>query len=210
MIKGIIFDLDMCILDTRSLTGDFFKPVLDPLYNSDLSETFKKEINDMLWHTSLEDAIKILSIPEEVADPMRVAYRNLDVPLGIKSYGDESIITSFQCTNILVTTGYRKFQTQKIDMLNIRGLFEEIIIDELDHIEQRKGKRKIFEEILEQRAWSNREVLVVGDNPQSELGAAKQLEILTVQTLRPLVTKWENADYHITSMTELEDIMKTL
>lgn len=210
MIKGIIFDLDMCILDTRSLTGNFFKPVLDPLYNSDLDEQLKKQINDMLWTTSLEDVVKIFSMPNDIAEPMRAAYRNLDVPPGIVSYGDEHIIPSLSVISILVTSGYQKFQSQKIDMLGIRELFDEIIIDELDHVEQRKGKRKIFEELLEHRTWSNREVLVVGDNPRSELGAAKELGIRTAQTLRSGVVAWEEADYHITSLVELEDVMKKL
>ncbi len=207
MIRGIIFDLDLCILDTHSLTGDFFNPVLDPLYQSNLDDTFKRKINDLLWTTSLEDVVKTLSVPEHVANPMREAYRNLDVPLGIKSYGDENFIETLSLTKLLVTSGYKKFQTQKIEMLGISKLFSEIIIDELDYKEQRKGKQKIFEEILEKHGWGNREVLVVGDNPLSELAVTKALGIPSVQTLRPTVIKWDEADFHISSLEELQSIV---
>jgi putative hydrolase of the HAD superfamily len=207
MVKGIIFDLDLCILDTHSLTGDFFKPVLDPLYESDLEDTFKKQINDLLWTTSLDDTAEILSIPEHVVEPMREAYRNLNVPLGIKSYGDESFIEALPVTKILVTSGYKKFQTQKIEMLGITSLFDEIIIDELDHRTNRKGKRVIFAELLAKYGWHPDEVLVVGDNPTSELKAAKALGIPTIQTLRATVVKWSEAEYHITSFSELPNII---
>jgi FMN phosphatase YigB (HAD superfamily) len=209
MIKGIIFDLDLCILDTHSLTGDFFKPVLDPLYQSDLDDNFKKKINDLLWTTSLDDVVEILSVPEHVANPMREAYRNLEVPQGIKSYGDENVLETLEVTKLLVTSGYKKFQSQKIEMLGIGMFFSEIIIDELDYREHRRGKKKIFGEILARYEWSNREVLVVGDNPTSELGAARALGVTSVQTLRPTVTKWDEADFHISSLTELQSIIAT-
>ena len=85
-----------------------------------------------------------------------------------------------------------------------------IIIDALDHIDQRKGKKRIFEELLEGNGWRKDEALVVGDNPASELGAAKSLNILTIQTLRPTIEKWEGADYHIQSLRELADIINNL
>lgn len=207
MIKGIIFDLDMCILDTRSLTGPFFEPVLNPLYASSLSDEFKKEINDMLWTTSLDDVVEILSVPENVAEPMRQGYRDLDVPDGIYSFGDEQIIANLNTINILVTTGYKKFQNTKIEMLGIRNLFDEVIIDELDYRKDRKKKKKIFSELLEKYDWGKDEVLVVGDNPHSELGAGKALGIKTVQTLRESIDRWEEADYHVTHLSELETLL---
>lgn len=207
MIKGIIFDLDMCILDTRSLTGPFFKPVLDPLYRSDLSEDIKKRVNDQLWTTSLDDVVEMFSLRESIAEPMRQAYRKLAVPNGIHSFGDEQLISELPTTNILVTSGYRKFQSTKIKMLGIENLFSEIIIDELDHREKRKGKKKIFEELLNKYEWKKEEVLIIGDNPSSELGAGKALGLKVVQTVRPTVTRWPEADYHIETFSELPGLL---
>jgi len=207
MIKGIIFDLDMCILDTHSLTGPFFQPVLDALRNSDLSSELKEKIEYQLWTTSLDDAVEMFAVPEDVAEKMREAYRRIEVPDGIKSFGDEECIRNLPVKKILVTTGYRKFQETKIAKLGIAGLFDETIIDALDYRDKRKGKKKIFQELLEQNNWKESEVLVVGDNPMSELGTAKSLGIPTVQIVRPTVKKWEDATYHINSFMELAKIL---
>lgn len=207
MIKAVIFDLDMCILDTHTLTGPFFQPVLDALYNSELSPGLKEKINLQLWTSSLDDAVDMFSIPENTAEKMREAYRHIEVPDGIKTFGDEECIRDLPVKKVLVTSGYRKFQETKIEKLGIAHLFDEIIIDALDRRDQRKGKKKIFEEILKKNEWKKEEVLVVGDNPMSELSAAKLLGISTVQTLRPTIEKWEGADYHIRSLHELGDII---
>jgi putative hydrolase of the HAD superfamily len=139
---------------------------------------------------------------------MREAYRHLDVPAGISSYGDEGYIKTLPVVKILVTSGYKKFQTQKNEILGIADLFSEIIIDELDHKGCRKGKRAIFAELLGKYNWNATEVLVVGDNPASELKAAKALGIPTVQTLRPTIVKWDQADHHIASLKELAQIFE--
>ena len=207
MIKAIIFDLDMCILNTHTLTGPFFQPVLDALYNSSLSPELKEKINYQLWTTSLDDVIEVFSIPEDIAERMREAYRHIEVPDGIKTFGDEGFIRDLPVKKILVTTGYRKFQETKIEKLGIADLFDKIIIDALDYRDKRKGKKKIFAEILIKNDWKASEVLVVGDNPMSELGAAKSLGIPTVQTVRPTIEKWIEADYHINSFSELADLI---
>jgi len=207
MFKAIIFDLDMCILDTHTLTGPFFQPVLDALYNSELSAALKEKINALLWTTGLDDVLDMFSVPRDVAEKMREAYRQIEVPDGIKTFGDEEFIRGLPVKKVLVTTGYRKFQQTKIDKLGITDLFDEIIIDELDYRDKRKGKKRIFEELLRNNGWGKSEVLAVGDNPVSELGAAKALGIMTVQTLRPTVEKWGEADYHIHSFRELADLI---
>ncbi len=207
MIKGIIFDLDMCILDTHSLTGPFFQPVLYALHNSDLSAELKEKIEYQLWTTSLDDTVDMFSVPENVAEKMHEAYHSIEVPDGIKSFGDEDYIEDLPVRKILVTTGYKKFQETKIAKLNIARLFDEIIIDALDYRGQRKGKKKIFQELLKKNNWDKSEVLVVGDNPMSELGAAKALGIPTVQTVRPTVIKWKEANHHISSFRELASLL---
>ncbi len=205
MNKGFIFDLDNCIFNTRSLGEHILDSVLEPLLNSDLSSEVKRGVTDSLWVNSLEDTIDLYRVRADVAESMRKAYRDLEVPEenSLGTYGDEHCIVELAMKKYLVTSGYRKFQQSKIDRLGIAVLFDEIIIDALDEQEKRKGKKKIFEEILSTNGWNAHEVLVVGDNPQSELGAAKEIGITTVQTLRPGIEKWEGADHHIHSLREL-------
>ena len=205
MIKGIIFDLDNCIFDTHSLGAHILAPILEPLLISDFSPEVKKEIQNALWTDSLEDMIDQYHVRMDVAEKMREAYRNLVVPEEdiLATYGDEDCIVELTAKKYLVTSGYQKFQQSKIDRLGLQPLFDEILIDAQDKRAARKGKKKIFGEILKTNKWDAHEVLVVGDNPRSELGAAKEIGIATIQTLRSGVEKWEGADHYIYSLNEL-------
>jgi len=207
--KGIIFDLDNSILDTRSLGEDILTPVLSPLFSSDLSDETKEAIADALWYDAFEDVMQEFFVPDEISKEMREAEKRLNVPEGkiIKSFGDEECIRNLPVKRILVTSGFKSFQQSKIDKLGITDLFDEIIIDAVDDIKTRKGKKKIFEEILKTNRWNKDEVLVVGDNPKSELGKAKAIGITTVQTLRPGIKKWKEADHYIVSLCELKSYL---
>ena len=209
MVKGIVFDLDNCIFDTRSMGEDVIDPVLKPVTSSDLPREIKRGVAEALWTTALEDVIDQYRLPPEVAEKMREACRTIEIPKerSIKTFGDEQCIADLPVKKYLVTSGYRKFQQSKIDRLHIAGLFDEIIINDADYREERKGKVQIFKEILETEKWDTSEVLVVGDNPKSELGAARAVGVKCVQILRPQVIKWNTADYHIESLCELRFLL---
>lgn len=209
LISAIIFDLDMCILDTHSLTGPFFEPVLSVLRNSNLSEELKRQIEKQLWTTSLDYVIELYKVSADIADNLRQAYLTIEVPDGIKTFGDEECIRALPVKKFLVTSGYRRFQQTKIDKLGIADLFDQVIIDVSDIPGQRPGKTKIFQDIMQANNWLPAEVVVVGDNPLSELGSGKSLGMITVQTLRPTVEKWPEADCHITSLCELQGIINS-
>jgi len=119
-IKAIIFDLDNCIFDTRSMGEGIIDTVLEVLYSSNLSEQQKKDVDDALWTTSLEDIIDQFKVPEKIAEKMRQAYRKIEVPKNreVKSFGDEKCIKNLPVKKILVTTGYRRFQESKIERIN--------------------------------------------------------------------------------------------
>lgn len=203
MIKSIIFDLDFCIFDTRSLGEQILDPVLAPLYASRLSEEVKATIARTLWSTSLEDTIALFDIEPLLAAAMREAHQHLAVPDTACTYGDEESLLELPVYRILVTSGYESWQKSKLKKLGIEHLFHEMIIDVIDDPKARKGKRGIFEELLQTHGWQPHEVLVVGDNPHSELKAARELAIPTAQTLRPTIERDSLADHHITSLHEL-------
>jgi putative hydrolase of the HAD superfamily len=212
MIKGIIFDLDNSILDTHALGDKILIPILAPLNDSNLPDETKRAINAAIWHTGFEDLVIRYDLPPNIAGAMRNAYFGIKIPddIELKTYGDEKYIKDLPVKKYLVSTGYTNFQRSKIDKSGIAPLFDEIIIDEMADSIKRKGKKIIFQEILAANDWDKTEALVVGDNPNSELGTAKTLGIAAVQTLRPGVEKWDEADYRINSLSELAGILNKL
>ncbi len=208
MIKAIIFDLDMCIFDTRTLGAHILDPVLAPLHESSMSQETQREIDRVLWTTSLEDVVELFQIPPEVAALMRDAHRQLVVPETIQTFGDEHHIRDMQAYRVLVTSGYHLWQKRKIEQLGIACLFDKVIIDAIDDVKLRKGKKAIFRDLMARHAWHPREVLVVGDNPHSELKAGKELGMITVQILRPTVKRENGFDHYISSLNELPMVSK--
>lgn len=206
-IKGFIFDLDMCILNTRVMPGGSIDPVLDILKNSTLPEETKQQVDAALWTTALDDVLDSFAVPQDIAEPMREAHRLLEPPAGLETFGDENYVKDLPGKKYLVTSGYIRFQQGKMDQLGIADLFDEIVIDALDVQNERKGKTVIFKEILENNEWAPEEVLVIGDNPHSEIAAAEELGIPTVQTLRPTVVKYDSATHHMHSFDELASIV---
>ncbi len=208
MLKGILFDLDRCVFDTRTVSSSCFEPVLHVLHKSHLQQQTKEEVAQLLWSRSFDDILESISIPPDIAEKIREVFRKLEVTGDVATFGDEKIIQTLPGIKIVVTTGYAKFQESKILKTGIRYLFDEIIIDARDNPEARKGKETIFTDVLQKYNWQKNEVVVLGDNPRSELGAAKSLGITTIQTLRPGVVKWSEADHHIYSFFELPDLLK--
>jgi putative hydrolase of the HAD superfamily len=203
MFDAYIFDLDLCICNTYSMTGPFFDPVLALLRAADIDDGTKVRAEEALWSSSLEDVATRYALPDGLVEDMRAAYRRIEVPDSVRSYGDEGAIRLLPGKKFLVTSGYRTFQESKIEKLRIRQLFDGIYVDATDDPKKRPGKRRIFADLLAEHRWAPVKVLVVGDNPHSELSAGRALGMKTAQTERPNVARWNDADYHIDSLHEL-------
>ncbi|MEK7627824.1 MAG: HAD family hydrolase [Patescibacteria group bacterium] len=207
-IACIIFDLDRCIFDTSSMGPEVLEPIRKVIRESNLSDTCKTQAQDLLLTTSLTDLACACEIPESVVSQMRAAYRSMTVPAQARSYGDEQVIAQLPGEKILVTTGFERFQREKIAHTGVTRLFSMIVIDAVDDVSIRKGKEKIFSNLAHERALPMEAICVVGDSPDSELGAGKRLGMVTVQTLRPGVVPWDGADYRIQNLRELTTIIE--
>ena len=82
------------------------------------------------------------------------------------------------CRRFLVTTGYTKMQHSKIQQLGIENDFEAIFV--IDPDKSLLTKRDLFEKILSENNFRVEDVLVVGDDLNSEIFHAKALGIDTV------------------------------
>ncbi|HEY5327808.1 MAG TPA: HAD hydrolase-like protein, partial [Mucilaginibacter sp.] len=74
-------------------------------------------------------------------------------------------------------TGFPNLQRSKIKMLNIENDFVEIHIVDPDTSQQ--TKKSVFADIMTRHFYRADDVLVVGDDPESEINAAMELGIDT-------------------------------
>lgn len=120
--------------------------------------------------------------------------------------GVHEIIPKIQNKKILVTSGEEKYQNQKIDVLNIRHLFDEIHI-----CPKYEDKLNVFRQIVNN--LDPRKVIVIGDKINCEIRYAKMLGLKTVQlkhgrhaNLEP-VDEFEIPDHVIHKFDQIKDII---
>jgi putative hydrolase of the HAD superfamily len=74
-----------------------------------------------------------------------------------------------------VTTGFPRLQHSKIERMGLNADFREIHV--VDPAASERTKRDVFEDIMQRHRYAPAEVLVIGDDPHSEIAAAQGLGI---------------------------------
>lgn len=176
MKKAIILDLDNTLFSTPSI-GDKLFADLYYLLEINLNEfegaieDIKKDINRKpfpvvakqykMTQSLYKDALQLLS---------ELTYNET-----IEPFPDYSEVTKIVCDKFLVTSGFTKLQNSKVKQLGIEKNFKGIYI--VDTILTDNTKKKAFKNIMLSFNYAPSEVLVVGDDPESEITAAEELGI---------------------------------
>lgn len=124
----------------------------------------------------------------------------------MKTFEDYKLTLQNNAEKFLVTAGYTKLQKSKIKQLGINKDFKEIII--ADPYKSDVTKADVFKQIMNKYQYEAGDVLVIGDNPESEIASAKELGIKTY--LYDYEGKYSPAlaDHYGTSYDNFEDILK--
>jgi FMN phosphatase YigB (HAD superfamily) len=209
MIKAIIFDLDNCLAAAdepgRQLLAPTFAAIRRANHGTLSNETLERAF-DECWGHSLDTVARKYGFSDEMLAAGWAENARAEVKVPMHGYADLGVIRQLPAKLFLVTSGFRRLQESKVRALDVESLFERVSIDAIDEPD-RKGKEKIFAEILRTNALEPHEVLVVGDDASSEIAAGNRLGIPTVQIQRPGIPRAENATHHIESLAELGDVM---
>lgn len=211
-IKAVIFDLDNC-LAPASAVG---KTIADPAFNAIRAANKGHLTNDYLeeallacWQHPFDWISKTYGFSDAMTTAGWQEFTIMSVSGSMEGYADLATLANMPTENMLVTSGFRCLQQSKIDALGIADYFSAIYIDALDD-DKRLGKKGLFDHILKQREFLPTEIVVIGDNPHSEITAAKELGIPAVQILRPGIEKGENADFYVVDFIEFRKLLATL
>ncbi|MDB4893686.1 MAG: hypothetical protein JWL61_5541 [Gemmatimonadetes bacterium] len=205
MIKAIIFDLDNCLSAADESSRQLLEPVFTAVRESNhgtLSDGILERAFDDCWRDSFDVVAQRHGFSRAMLEAGWNAAAHAEVTTPLQGYPDLGALRELRGKLFLVTSGFRRLQESKISALRIAELFTEVHVDAIDE-ENRRGKQRIFADILASHGLSPDEVLVVGDNPNSEIEAGNRLGITTVQILRPGVTRGNNAAYYIDELAEL-------
>jgi putative hydrolase of the HAD superfamily len=206
MTKAIIFDLDSCLCAADEVGRDLYEPAFSAIRAANhgaLPEPALDRAFEEMWRIPFDVIAKRHDFSQEMREAGWKALQQIAVTKPMRGYGDLDVLHDLPAAKYLVTSGFRRLQESKVDMLGIRSLFEEVLIDALGEPD-RMHKEGFFKQILEKGHLPPSEALVVGDNGESEIAAGIRLGIPTVQILRPGVSRDERADRHIHGLAELK------
>ncbi len=179
MTKTTLFvDLDNTIYPVSSIGDALFQPVIELIgkENSlvDKIEAIKLDMMRRPFQKVAKDFNFSESLTQEVLD--QLAKTECTAPM--RPFEDYKELRDLAQSKFLVTTGFTKMQQSKVRLLQIEGDFKEIHI--VDPQLRSLTKKDIFQDLINRYELSKTSVLVLGDDPNSELKAASELNLDTV------------------------------
>jgi len=182
MKKALILDLDNTIYPVSSISENLFGTLFDVLdqhaeiINADDADKVDK-IKDEMTSRPFQHIADEHKLNGDVRDKMIGILRNMAYSQPMKPYDDYQHVRKILLDKFLVTTGFSKLQWSKVRMLGIEDDFKHIHIVDPDVNPQ--TKKDVFAEIMQTHNYAPADLLVIGDDPESEIKAAKALGIDT-------------------------------
>ena len=176
MKRALFFDLDDTIYPTKSVVDSMYHDLFELLrggVNSDTFENIRKDILTTPFHV-IADRYALDQKLKDEGLKMSL-YMTYDGPM--EPFEDYAFTRAIEMDKFLITAGYVPLQKSKIKQLGIAEDFNEIFIP--DPYRSTLTKTDLFEQIMRKYNYAPDEILVIGDNPETELAAAKTLCIET-------------------------------
>lgn len=206
MIKAIIYDLDNTIFPVPAIGDKLFGPLFDLIESTGEHTENMEAIRYAIMRTPFRIVAQRNNFSEELTEKGIALQEALFYDEPIATFEDYPLTHALPGERYLVTTGFDKMQNSKIDCLRIREEFKEV------HVVNPvlTNKQNVFADILKRNGYTTGEVIVVGDDPESEIAAAKALNITTVLYDPENKFSSTEADYKISHYSEFAAIVNTL
>ena len=206
----IICDLDNTIFDTSSIDPELFASLLHKVTEY-LSGRFTAEIIPSIIQDIVSNPFD--RVCEKYGLPKSMILLVLDELNGISlehsamvPYEDYAAFRAIPAYKILVTTGFKRLQEEKLRKLQISQDFDRIIIN--DPVYANSSKLDIFRELSRELDLKDRKTYVVGDDPASEIKAGRELGFTTVLMVRKEYLSNPYTDYIVSSFEGLRDLLR--
>jgi putative hydrolase of the HAD superfamily len=183
MKRALILDLDNTIYPVSSIADNLFAQLFKTLdQNAGLINTVDtnrvNKIKDEMTRRPFQHIADEFELDAELRNKMVGVLKSMTYDLPMQPFEDYVHIRSIPLEKFLVTTGFIKLQMSKIKMLGIEQDFKTIHI--VDPEVSGQTKKDVFADIMLIHGYEPTDLLVIGDDPESEIKAAKALGIDTV------------------------------
>ena len=204
-MQAIIFDLDNCLAAANEVGEQLLEPVFSAVRAANDGVLSPSEL-EAAFADCWVHAFDFVAARYDFTPQMRAAgwqaFRDIEVRTPMHGYDDLGLLPSIGERRFLVTSGFRRLQESKVRALGIESCFDAIVIDAIDE-PGRRGKERIVQELMRQFCLDAADVLIVGDNAESELAAATHLGLRSAQIIRPGVAPASSVTIHLRDLAEL-------
>jgi putative hydrolase of the HAD superfamily len=177
-----ILDLDNTIYPVSSNSGNGFATLFETLdqhadlINANDAQRVNK-IKDEMTRRPFQHIADEFELDVSIKNKMADILKNIFYNLAMQPFEDYKHIQYIPLNKFLVTTGFSKLQWSKVKMLGIETDFKAIHIVDPEVTQQ--TKKDVFAGIMATHNYTPEELLVISDDPGSEIKAAKALGIDT-------------------------------
>jgi FMN phosphatase YigB (HAD superfamily) len=207
-VRAIIFDLDNCLAPSDEPGRDLLAPVFSAVRAANhgrLSEDKLEAAFRDCWRYGFDKVAEEHGFSDEMREAGWRPFAEIEVRVPMRGYGDLDVLPRLGHLRFLVTSGFRRLQESKVRALGIAPLFDEVVIDAIDEL-GRRGKEGVFTDLVARHRLRPSQVMVVGDDPESELTAARRLGLRPVQIVRPGVAPG-NGVTRVKNLAELHELL---
>ena len=179
MKKVLIFDLDNTIYPVNSIADELFESLFSVVeeYRDMLGNDQLGHIKDEFTRHPYQVVAEKYQFSDELKQKGLNHLQNITYNKPMTAYDGYHEIIALPHQKFLVTTGFTKLQNSKVQMLGIADHFTEIHI--VDPQIAPRTKQEVFAQIMSDYNYNPLDILVIGDDPASEIKAAKALGIDT-------------------------------
>jgi putative hydrolase of the HAD superfamily len=203
--KAIILDLDNTIYSVASIGEKLFVSLFQLIDASGIPAHQITEIKEAVMREPFQVVVRRYQFDNTFLQTTTQLLQDLTYNEPIDVFPDYYELKQLPAERFLVTTGFKNLQTSKIRNMGIEQDFKEIHI--VDPNTTGQTKKTVFADILKRHHYAITDVLVVGDDLESEIKAAIELGIDAV-----LYDKLNRYPTHriinrITDFKELKDLL---
>lgn len=173
--KALILDLDNTIYPVSSIGEKLFKRLFELIHESGEYSGDFEDIKVEIMRTPFQKVAKAFSFSETLYSQSMDLLKDLTYKDPMIPFEDYQELRKIKITRFLVTVGFLNMQQSKVRQLGIEKDFDSIYI--IDPEISKLTKKDVFLEIMKNRSFVASDLLVIGDDPESEIKAAKELGI---------------------------------
>ena len=179
MKRALIFDLDNTIYPVSSIADTLFKQLFALIDEKavHLSPETIAAAKDDLKRRHYGLVAEKFGFGAALTDEGDNLLKEVTYDLPMQPFEDYAHMKDLSQDKFLVTMGFTKLQWSKVEQLGIKDDFKEIHI--VDPGLSGQTKKDVFADIMKRHQYQKEDVLVIGDDPESEIKAAVELGIDT-------------------------------